>query len=284
MHLKALLSEAQTQVGAQEAEIILLESLGQRDRSYLLSHDQDVVSVPVLIKVRNILRCRQQGIPLAYILGRWDFYDLTLSINHHCLIPRPDTELLVDVVLEKVAPLTSPLCLDLGAGSGAIILAIKKHHARLIAFGLDCSQKALAVAQQNSRDLQLSVQWLQGDWASAFGDETLDCIVCNPPYIAHQELSLMNAETSLEPAGALFSVAQGMADFEVIIQQAAQVLKPGGWLCLEHGFAQSSTVSLLLVQHGFNAVETVQDYSGHDRVTLAQKPILLAGYEGLHVI
>lgn len=278
------LAELRAALGQYEAETILLHCLQQEARSYLFTHDTDVVSDAVLIMARNILRRRLESVPLAYILGYCYFYDLKLALNRNCLVPRPDTELLVDVAFGKLQDLqgltqnqkqdqkrNQVRCLDLGTGSGAIILALKDQYAQMYGVGLDVCEKALAVAQSNGERLGLPIEWLQGQWAEAIATESFDCIVSNPPYIAYSELCHMNAETGAEPAKALFAPAHGLADYRTILQQAYRCLKPNGWLCVEHGFQQAAALAELFAEHGFVSIQQFKDYGGHDRVTIGQK-------------
>ncbi len=299
MLLKECLVVLRDELGQYEAETILLYCLQQNncrqsncqqhgvlnvpqkrfDRAYLIRHDQMVLSDHVLTMVHNIVRRRRESIPLAYILGYCYFYNLQLIVNRNTLVPRPDTEILVDIVIDQLQRAcqdfvkNTPLrCLDLGTGSGAIILALKQHMPQIQAYGIDVCYRALEVAQRNARRLQCHIFFVQGSWAESIAISSFDCVVSNPPYVAYSELSYMNASAGAEPVSALFASNHGLSDYCLILKQAYHCLKPKGWLCVEHGFQQAEAVAHLFTEHGFVGIQQKQDYSGYDRVTIGQKP------------
>ncbi|RYY77779.1 MAG: peptide chain release factor N(5)-glutamine methyltransferase [Moraxellaceae bacterium] len=212
----------------------------------------------------------KQGEPLAYVIGEQDFWSLTLKVTPATLIPRPDTEILVEHALVLIQPSQDLQVLDLGTGSGAIALSIAKERQLVNIIATDFSIEALKIAQQNALLNQIgNVQFLQGSWYQALeSGQRFDVIVSNPPYIDEQDQHLI--DLTHEPITALTAKNNGMADLKVIIGQAPQWLKPDGWLLVEHGYNQAQAVQQLFVQAGFSDVKTVKDYGGNDRVTLGR--------------
>lgn len=212
----------------------------------------------------------KQGEPLAYVLGEQEFWSLTLKVTPDTLIPRPDTEILVEQALALIDPEQNLSILDLGTGSGAIALSIAKERPLSNVIATDFSSAALQVAQQNATLNQISnVEFLQGSWYQALNSNyQFDVIVSNPPYIDEQDQHLI--DLTHEPITALTAKNNGLADLKVIIGQSPQWLKPAGWLLIEHGYDQAQAVQQLFSHAGFNQVKTVKDYGGNDRVTLGQ--------------
>lgn len=209
---------------------------------------------------------RRSGVPVAYILGRREFYGRPFEVNEAVLIPRPETELLVDCALERL--LADERVLDLGTGSGAIAvtLACERPHARITA--VDQSTAALEMAQRNARALAPgSIRFLQGDWFENVAEHDFDLIVSNPPYIATADPHLARGDLRFEPPAALVGGTTGMACIEHIARGAPGYLRPGGWLLLEHGYDQGSAARETLEAAGFCDVRTWRDMAGHERVT-----------------
>ncbi|RZI84968.1 MAG: peptide chain release factor N(5)-glutamine methyltransferase [Rubrivivax sp.] len=247
---------------------ILLGTVLQRPRSWLLAHDQDALEGEHAARFMAWARRRAQGEPLAYLLGDKEFYGLTLHVTPEVLIPRPDTETLVEwalACLPQAPQAGAPEVLDLGTGSGAIALALQHHrpHARITA--VDASPGALAVAQANAQRLALPVQFLLGSWFAPVNGRQFDLIVSNPPYIADGDEHM--EQLGFEPKQALTSGLDGLDDIRLIVSQAARYLKPAGWLLLEHGWDQAAPVSQLLAEHGFEQIDTRFDLGGQARCT-----------------
>ena len=254
-----------------DAQLLLLHALGQgsQGRAWLLAHDTDTLPAQNAAQFEQALTRRAQGEPLAYITGRQGFYGLDLSVNASVLVPRADTETLVDWALELL-PATSECSLDvldLGTGSGAIALAIKSHRPWVNMQALDSNQAALAVANQNAAQLGLQIELKLGNWLEGVG-ERYHLILANPPYIAEADHHL--AALRHEPLQALSAGADGLADLRRIIVQAAGCLHAGGWLLLEHGHTQARSVGDLLVLAGFSGVASRRDLAGIERCTGAQ--------------
>ena len=252
-----------------DVQLLLLHTLGraQGDRAWLLAHDTD--ELPKALQVRHAQLCerRATGEPLAYIVGHKEFFGLDLLVDKRVLVPRPDTETLVEWAIELLSADGSPKVIDLGCGSGAIALAIK--HARPMAHvhASDASEDALAVAIVNAARLSLDVQFLQRSWLEGI-DGSYDLIVSNPPYIAAQDLHL--AALAHEPLAALAAGPDGLDDLRAIISQAAAHLRPGGWLLLEHGWDQATAVRELLTAAGFQEACSRRDLAGIERCSGAK--------------
>ena len=270
-----------------DAQLLLLQALARPDdqRAWLLAHDTDPVDAATLDRLDALAQRRLQGEPLAYLSGRKEFYGLTLQVDARVLVPRPDTETLVDWALEvldeasaQAAPAHAPnlRALDLGTGSGAIALALKTSRPALQVNATDDSADALAVAQINAQRLGLALQFHQGSWLAALPESTarFDLILSNPPYIAAQDPHL--PALAHEPLQALVSGADGLDDLRQIIAQAGAHLQPGGWLLLEHGYDQAAAVRKLLELAGLQDVQSRKDLHGIERCsggrTQAAKP------------
>jgi release factor glutamine methyltransferase len=246
-----------------DAHLLLAQQLG-RPRTWLLAHDDaPVADSPALLA---LLGRRAAGEPLAYLIGKREFHGLLLHVTPDVLVPRPDTETLVDWALELIADHHAPCIVDLGTGSGAIALALKQACPRAQVHASDASQDALAVARGNGERLGLPVTWYLGDWWQAL-DPALrfDLAVANPPYVAPGDPHL--AALRHEPTSALVAPGYGLSCTERVIAGARDRLHPGGWIVLEHGFSQAGDVRRLLAQAGFGTVATRHDLGGNPRVS-----------------
>ena len=267
--LAQALSQAQS-LGIErlDAQLLLLHALGRpaEQRAWLMAHDADKLPAAAQSILDACVQRRAGGEPLAYITGHKEFFGLDLRVDARVLIPRPDTETLVDWALEVLpahTPASEPArVLDLGTGSGAIALALKATRNALQVSALDASEDALNVARENARRLKLDMDFQQGSWLSDVR-EKYHAIVSNPPYIAERDPHL-NALRH-EPAQALTSGADGLQDIRHIIAHASSHLLPRGWLLLEHGFDQAAAVRALLQQAGFANIQSRRDLSGIER-------------------
>lgn len=248
----------------------MLHALGrsQSDRAWLITHDDEVLSEPTTLAFRALCQRRLAGEPLAYIVGSKPFFGLDLQVDKRVLVPRPDTETLVEWALACALTFdkTSSV-LDMGTGSGAIALALKSVCPDWQVTALDASADALAVAQNNGKRLNLNVNFLQSSWFDALTESKsnakFNLIVSNPPYIVEGDWHM--AALTHEPKQALTSGADGLDDIRHIIQQAPDFLTPDGWLLLEHGYDQAAAVRNLLTQRGFQQVQSKQDLAGIER-------------------
>ena len=255
-----------------DAELLLAATL-DRPRSYLLAWPDRTPEPAVVDRFTAWLERRLSGEPVAYILGRREFWSLELEVTPDTLIPRPDTERLVELALERL-PTDGALTLaDLGTGSGAIALALACERPRARIIATDRSPAALSVAQRNAQRLQIAnVEFRQGDWCAALGNERCALIASNPPYVAAADPHWLEGELRFEPPTALLAGADGLADLRAIIAQAPTVLQADGWLLLEHGYDQGESVPALLRERGFVAISDHRDDAGLSRVSCGRWP------------
>ena len=314
--IKATLLFAATQLKAQgveaetaklEAQLLLQHALNV-NRAWLIAHEYENLAPSIEAAYRAMLERRLNGEPIAYILGYREFYGLKLKVSVDTLIPRADTETLVEAALARVALLLTPSpqpsptggegvtstqgladsspspqrgrgvgergscdtsILDLGTGTGAIALAIAKHHPQAHVTALDASQAALDIAIENAQSLNITnVKFILSDWFSALENEKFGIIVSNPPYIEANDAHLNQGDLRFEPLSALASGADGLDAIRTIITQAPQHLNPHGYLMLEHGYNQADKVAALLKQAGFSEINHAKDLAGITRVTL----------------
>lgn len=252
-----------------EVRVLLGHALGV-NRAWLIAHEHDALPAVPLKKYEDLLARRLAGEPVAYLLGEKEFFGRSFKVTPDVLVPRPETELLVELALERLPP--SARVLDLGTGSGciAVTLALERPDCGIVA--VDQSAAALAVAMQNAVHLGAKLGLYQGSWYGALpaGAEKFDLIASNPPYVAEGDPHL--AALTHEPASALASGHDGLDDIRCIVEGAAAWLKPGGWLMFEHGWDQGEAGRALLATAGFVEVETRADLAGIGRVTFGRLP------------
>jgi release factor glutamine methyltransferase len=264
-----LATQAGTQSGIErlDAQLLMLHALGraQHDRAWLITHDDEALSEPAALTFQSLCKRRLNGEPLAYIVGSKPFFGLDLQVDNRVLVPRPDTETLVEWALTFDTANSMLKVLDMGTGSGAIALALKSVRPDWQVTALDASADALAVAQSNAKRLNLNINFLQSSWFDALKDSKFNIIVNNPPYIVEGDWHM--AALAHEPKQALTSGVDGLDDIRQIVHQAPEFLTSGGWLLLEHGFDQAAAVRDLLAQRGFKQVQSRQDLAGIERCT-----------------
>lgn len=250
-----------------EAEILLAHALG-RPRTWLFAWPEFEPGAGAEAAFRALVEARRGGRPIAYLTGRRGFWSLELEVTPAVLIPRAETERLVELALERI-PRERPVAVaDLGTGSGAVALALARERPLASVLATDASAEALAVAESNARRLGLgNVGFAQGDWCAALGERRFDLIVSNPPYIVAGDPHLARGDLRHEPLSALAAGADGLDAIRAIVATAPEHLEAGGWLLLEHGWNQGEAVRGLLVAAGFVTVETAQDLAGRDRVS-----------------
>ena len=254
-----------------DAQGLLLHTLGRspHDRAWLLGHDTDALDADTLANFQQRCARRLDHEPMGYLTGWQEFFGLTLQVDPRVLVPRPDTETLVEWGLQAVFDLQAPQILDLGTGSGAIALALAHSRPDARVHALDANADALAVAQGNARRLDLPVVFSQGCWLTGHSGRYA-LIASNPPYIPQHDPHL--AALAHEPLQALAAGADGLDDIRAIVSQAPAHLDPGGWLLLEHGYDQASAVRALLQAQGFAAVQSRRDMAGIERCSGGQWP------------
>lgn len=259
-----------------EAQLLLQTAAGV-NRAWLLAHEYDALPSPIAAAFARLLQRRLNGEPIAYILGRREFYGLNLMVSPDTLIPRADTETLVDAALAKIAANRPATILDLGTGSGAIALAIAAQRPLTDIIAVDASLAAIAIAQQNAQALAISnVHFFASDWFEQLAPQRFDLIVSNPPYIALHDAHLGQGDLRFEPLSALTSGIDGLDAIRHIVAHSLIYLKPQAWLMLEHGYNQAEQVVALMAQTGLVDIVTFKDLGGNDRVTIAKNPLIVS--------
>ena len=255
-----------------DVEVLLARALG-KTRTYLYTWPENKVPTDAYDSFLGYLQRRRQGEPIAYIVGEKEFWSLPILVDNNVLIPRPETELLVETALSRYASdCQRPRAVaDLGTGTGAIAIALATERPHWTVYALDKSTAATALAEQNCRRLQVqNVVVVQSDWCAALG-HSLDLIVSNPPYIAADDQHLSEGDVRFEPKSALVADGGGLADIEQVVTQSYQHLSEGGWLLLEHGYNQAPAVLSLLEHQGFSDCFVKRDIGGNERVSGGRK-------------
>ncbi|MCG8707789.1 peptide chain release factor N(5)-glutamine methyltransferase [Brenneria sp. 4F2] len=276
MNYQTWLASAITRLAAGESPKrdveVLLSFVTGKARTFLLAFGETRLTDAQSQQLDSLLARRISGEPIAYLTGEREFWSLSLTVSPATLIPRPDTECLVEQALLRL-PCEPCAILDLGTGSGAIALALASERADCQVTGVDAQPDAVTLAKRNAERLGITnARFLLSDWFSALPRRNFTLIVSNPPYIDADDIHLSQGDVRFEPASALVAAENGLADLRRIIEQAANHLQPNGWLLLEHGWRQGAAVRQLLQDNGFERVETHQDYGNNDRVSLGQWP------------
>jgi len=266
--VRALLVAVTARLGERaDAEALLLHVLGQ-SRSWLFAHADDALDTDVRTAFEALVARRAAGEPVAYLTGRRGFWTLELEVTPATLIPRPETELLVELALERLPRDMACRVADLGTGSGAIALALASERPQAQVVATDASVDALAVARRNAQRLGIgNVRFVQGDWLAPLTGERFALVVSNPPYIEAADPHLARGDLRYEPAAALASGADGLDAIRCIVAGAPAHLDPGGWLLFEHGWNQGDAARALLREAGYVQVFTAQDLEARDRVS-----------------
>ncbi|MCG3732395.1 peptide chain release factor N(5)-glutamine methyltransferase [Vibrio cincinnatiensis] len=277
MNIEALVALAKTRLAESGSDspsldaAVLLCHVLQKPRSYLLTWPEKILTAEQQTEFDTLLTRRLSGEPVAYIIGEREFWSLPLKVSPSTLIPRPDTERLVELALEKAEQIPGDI-LDLGTGTGAIALALASELPARHVFGVDLRHEAQQLAIENSQRLQITnVTFLQGSWFTPLVEGIkFALIVSNPPYIEESDPHLEQGDVRFEPKSALVAEDNGLADIKYIAQTAREYLLAEGWLLFEHGYEQATAVQTILKELGYQAITTEQDYAGNDRVTLAR--------------
>ena len=257
--------------GRLDAEVLLASILG-KDRSHLHAWPEKILPQETCEKFHQLVKRRASGEPVAYLTGQREFWSLPLSVSTDTLIPRPETETLVTLALEKIPADRCLQIADLGTGSGAVALAIATERPRCRIFATDMSAKALVCAASNASRLGIeNISFIRGSWCDPLPHEPFDLILCNPPYIEEQDAHLEQGDVRFEPRSALAAGADGMDDLKRIIVCAHHCLREGGWLMLEHGYNQADRVKKQLSTQGYREISSQRDEIGLDRVCLGRK-------------
>lgn len=264
--VKACLARAQ--LPRLEQQMLLAHVLGQ-PRVWLIAHDDHVLSAVQVSAYERLCQRRIDGEPMAYLVGEREFMGLTLEVSPAVLIPRPETELLVQTALDTVANIAKPRILDLGTGSGAIAVALAHARPDAVVWATDISAQAIEVAHRNALRHRADIRFAQGSWFEALAGQHafFDVIVSNPPYIAAGDMHLTQGDLRHEPKLALSDESDGLSVYRILARNAKQFLVNGGHLCVEHGFDQAPAIVRLLNDAGFLSIKTIPDLAGHLRVT-----------------
>lgn len=266
--VRSMLTAATEQLGERiDAELLLLHVV-QKPRSWLFTHADDVLDGDIQATYAALVKRRAVGEPVAYIVGRRGFWSLDLEVTPATLIPRPETELLVELALQRLPFDAACSVADLGTGSGAIALAIARERPRARVIATDASTAALAVAQRNAQRHAIgNVAFVHGDWLVPLAGQRFDLIVSNPPYIEAADPHLTQGDLRHEPASALASGSDGLDDIRSIVRDARVHLHPDAWLLFEHGWNQGEAVRQLLADAGYAGAFTAQDLERRDRIS-----------------
>jgi len=255
-----------------DAEVLLAHVLN-RPRVYLHTWPEAELSQEQEARFSGIIRQRAAGQPVAYLTGQREFWSLNFAVTADSLIPRPETELLVERTLTLLTENKTLRVADLGTGSGAVAIALAHERRLWRMYAIDQSLECVKLAQGNARRLHVdNLCFINADWSTALADRSFDAIVSNPPYIADQDPHLQQGDVCFEPASALTAGPQGLDELRCLIKDAPRVLLPGGWIVLEHGMNQATSIRKLLNDMAFTSIATTRDLAGLERVSCAQKP------------
>ncbi|MGO4998419.1 peptide chain release factor N(5)-glutamine methyltransferase [Oceanisphaera sp. W20_SRM_FM3] len=253
-----------------DADVLLCHVL-TKPRSFILAWPEYELSEPELAALKMLTKRRQIGEPIAHLTGEREFWSLNLKVSPDTLIPRPDTEIIIEAALARLPDAPATLA-DLGTGTGAIALALKSERPQDSIYAVEFNANAAALARLNSERLNLAIDVRQGSWFEPLAGLKFDMLLSNPPYIDGADPHLQEGDVRFEPASALVAEEAGMADLRHLIRQAPEYLNDNGWLLLEHGWQQAALVRDYFTELGFQAVATLCDYGDNERITLAQWP------------
>jgi release factor glutamine methyltransferase len=257
-----------------DAQLLLMHVL-QVSKTYLFANPEKLLTQQNIDTFQFLLKRRQQGEPVAYIVGYKEFWSLDFMVDNRVLIPRPETELLIELAMDLLQDVVEPMIADLGTGSGAIAISITKSLSNSFCAAVDNSREAIQVAIRNAKHLDVNnIEFICGDFFKALAKshaQQFDLIVSNPPYIADDDQHLEQGDIRFEPISALTSGADGLDSIKTIVSQAHKFLKSGGFLLLEHGYDQADAITELMRKHNYINIRTEQDLAGLDRVTLGSR-------------
>ncbi|MEI6068548.1 MAG: peptide chain release factor N(5)-glutamine methyltransferase [Methylococcaceae bacterium] len=252
---------------------VLLGFVLEKPRTYLRAWCDNSLTDQQLATFEALIKQRQQGTPIAYLTGTREFWSRNFTVTPDVLIPRPDTELLIELSLDLIPKDEAVKLIDLGTGSGIIAVTLAAERPNALITAVDASFAALTIAKQNAQLYQLSnITFYQSDWFSKVPNTQFDCVVSNPPYIDSADEHLRQGDVRFEPKTALIAEDQGLSDIQIIADKARSYLKPAGHLLIEHGYNQAIQVQAIFNALAYDKVQSYQDLSGQPRVTYGQKP------------
>ncbi|WLI76474.1 peptide chain release factor N(5)-glutamine methyltransferase [Kosakonia sp. H02] len=270
--LREAISQLQASDSPRRDAEILLGFVTGKARTFLLAFGETPLTADQQQQLATLLARRVRGEPVAHLVGEREFWSLPLFVSPATLIPRPDTECLVEQALARL-PASPCRILDLGTGTGAIALALASERPDCHVTAVDLIPEAVALAQRNAAHLGITnVEIRQSSWFSALDGQQFSLVVSNPPYIDEQDPHLAQGDVRFEPLSALVAAENGLADLHTIIANAPRYLQPQGWLLLEHGWQQGAAVREIFARYGWQNVETCRDYGDNERLTLGQRP------------
>ena len=256
-----------------DAQVLLAHSLEQ-DRTYVIAHARDELDPDTQKRFGQLVTKRLDGTPVAYLTGQQEFWSLPIMVTTDTLIPRPETELLVELALEKIPTDQEFFIADIGTGSGAIAVAIAGERKNSSVIASDSSAKAIEVARRNAQQFDFNnVKFVEGATFDPLANKMFNLIVSNPPYIPDSDPHLSQGDVQFEPRSALAAGPDGLDVIRQIVADAGRYLVPGGWLMIEHGYDQESAVENLFEQAGFKEIECYRDLAGQPRVTIGRRPL-----------
>lgn len=268
--LEASLQLKNSSTAKLDAEILLAFIL-KKNRTWLAIFANEILSEDNQSAFQVLVEKRKSGIPIAYLIGQKEFWSMQLMVDEDVLIPRPETELLVELILAEYSSKNSLVLADLGTGSGAIAIALAKEKPNWHIYATDISEAALAIARLNAKTHHINtIEFCHGDWCKALPHEQFDIIVSNPPYLSKHDLHLQS-DIRFEPFSALVAENDGMADLEAIASQAKEYLNRGGSLWFEHGYNQKESICKVLKNLGYSSIQQFNDWAGQPRVSKAKK-------------
>ena len=270
--LKHARQQLQSSESAQlDSELLLCEILNC-ERSHLYAYPEKELTDKNIESLNQFISLRAEGHPIAHITKQKEFWSLLLNINEHTLIPRPETEILVEAALKLIPKESKKDVLDLGTGSGAIAIAIASERPLANIIATDKSDEALNIAKRNAERHNINnINFINADWFNMENNHSYNVIVSNPPYICNDDAHLKQGDVRFEPLSALASGKDGLDDLRIIISEAMKHLNKQGWLLVEHGYNQGEQVQQLFNENNFTSISTIKDYSDNDRVTIGEK-------------
>jgi len=255
-----------------DADVLLMHTL-KKSRAWLMAHGDELLSDELFLSYTELLERRRRGEPIQYITGETEFYGLPFRVTPEVLIPRPETEHLVEKVIELAARFEQPRIVDVGTGSGAIAVALAHEWLSAVITAIDLSSSALAIARENAKRNEVDLRFLDGDLLAPVAGECFEIVVSNPPYVPSGDRATLSVEVrEYEPALALFAGDDGLDVYCRLIPAAFGALVPGGYVALEIGYGQSKAITELLAKAGFEQIEFVPDLQGIPRVASARRP------------